>query len=352
MTTFNSTRLVVARKRRMLTKKAFAEAIGVAQHTITRWELGSTSVPTDENVSAISRVLRFPPSFFFGSDVDIPEQASFRSQTSMSASARDAALSAGTIAYLISDWADRNFALPPVALPDLRQYGPEEAARALREEWCLGEKPISNMVHLLESKGVRVFSLAENTAKVDAYSLWRRGRPYVFLNTIKSAERSRFDAGHELGHLVLHQDGGAEGRVAEDQANQFSSAFLMPRGDVLAQASAGMTLKDLVARKARWKISVAALAYRGHKLELLSDWKYRDICIEISSLGYNKVEPNPIERERSLMWEKVLKAMWAERVSPSRIADELNIPTSELNDLLFAAIDEPLVTARPVLRAV
>ena len=42
------------------------------------------------------------------------------------------------------------------------------------------------MIKLLESKGVRVFSLAENTKNVDAFSCWRNGTPYVFLNTFRS----------------------------------------------------------------------------------------------------------------------------------------------------------------------
>lgn len=352
MNLFNPTRLVVARKRRMLTKKAFAEALGVAAHTVTRWESGSTVVPTPENIAAIADALGYPEQFFFGHDLELPLQASFRSQTSMSAATRDAALSAGTIAYVISDWADANFSLPKAVVPDLRQYGPEQAARVLREEWHLGEQPVSNVLQLLESKGVRVFSLAENTVKVDAYSLWRKGRPFVFLNTMKSAERSRFDASHELGHLVLHQDGACEGREAEDQANQFASAFLMPRSDVLANANVRMSMEEMIRRKARWKVSLAAFAYRCHKLGLISDWKYRDFCIEMSSLGYNKSEPSPIARERSVMWEKVLRAMWAERISPARIAEQLDIPPSELNDLLFLDLAAPVDIDRSVLRVV
>lgn len=343
--TFNPSRLAIARKRRMLTKKAIAEAIGVTQHTITRWDKGSTEEPSPENIRAISRVLGFPEKFFYGQDVDVPERASFRSQTSMSAASRDAALAAGAVAYLISDWFDARFSFPQVAVPDLSDYpSPEEAARVLREMWGLGEHPVSNIVHLLESKGVRVFSLAENTTKVDAYSLWRKGRPHVLLNGFKTAERSRFDAAHELGHLVLHQDGQEEGRSAEDQANSFASAFLMPKGDVLANCVAGMSLVDIVRRKARWRVSTAALAYRLHKLGLLSDWKYRDICIELSA-RYGKSEPNPIERERSAIWDRVLKVMWAEKLSPSRIAADLGIPESELRDLLFSITsmqsDEP-----------
>ena len=41
---------------------------------------------------------------------------------------------------------------------------------AIRAEWGLSERPISNMIHRLEYQGVRVFSLAEDTADMDAFS--------------------------------------------------------------------------------------------------------------------------------------------------------------------------------------
>ena len=57
---------------------------------------------------------------------------------------------------------------------DLRDYDPEEAALGLRMDWDIGVRPIGNLVHLLEAKGVRVFSLAERGKQVDAYSLMER----------------------------------------------------------------------------------------------------------------------------------------------------------------------------------
>lgn len=256
----------------------------------------------------------------------------------MSAGIRDASLAAGAIGFMISDWVEQKFNLPPIQVPDLHLYEPEQAARVLREEWLLGEKPISNMIHLLESKGVRVFSLAENTVRVNAYSLWRQGKPYIFLNTFKSAECSRFDAAHELGHLVLHQDGGSTGREAEDQSNKFASSFLMPRADVLATIPYVDYLRQVVQNKSRWRVSVAALNYRLHKLGILSDWRYRDFCIEIATRGYNKVEPEPIERERSVVWQKVLKALWVEKTTQASIARALSIPEDELNGLIFGVV--------------
>lgn len=98
----------------------------------------------------------------------------------------------------------------------------------------LGEAPIANMVHLLETKGVRVFSLVEDCHELDAFSTWLDGTPFVFLNTRKSAERSRMDAAHELGHLVLHRVGRPQGKEAEEEATRFGAAFLMPRASPTA----------------------------------------------------------------------------------------------------------------------
>src|SRR5262249_3228127 len=159
-----------------------------------------------------------------------------------------------------------------------------------------------------ESKGVRVFSLAMNAVEVDAFSFWRGGTPYVFLNTRKSPEHSRFDAAHELGHLVLHKHGAPAGPGAERQANEFAAAFLMPREDILARAPRLATVDHLVKLKKVWSVSVAALAYRLHALGIISDWHHRSLFIEISKRGYRKQEPNPVARETSQVFQKVLLA--------------------------------------------
>jgi Zn-dependent peptidase ImmA (M78 family) len=286
------------------------------------------------------RVLGFPAGFFFAPDLDEPDAAttSFRSQKTMSAAVRDAALAAGGIGFAIVDWVQQKFGLPESQLPDLNHFDPEASARVLREEWLLGEKPVSNMIRLLESKGVRIFSLAENTVEVNAYSLWRNGEPYVFLNTFKTPECSRFDAAHELAHLVLHQDGKVTGREAEDQANQFASAFLMPAADVLACIPRVSHLGQLIEQKARWKVSLAALTYRVHKLGIISDWKYRDFCIQMARDGYRTHEPKGIEREISAVWKKVLNELWQEKITQADIAEHLLLPEDELAGLLFGMV--------------
>jgi len=118
---------------------------------------------------------------------------------------------------------------------------------------------------------------------------------------------------------------------------------------VLAHCRAGLELSEIVRLKVRWRVSVAALAYRLHKLKLISDWKYRDICIELNS-RYKRSEPNPIEREFSAIWDKILRLMWSERLTPSKIAADIGIPETELQDLLFSmSTGQP---NEPSLRAV
>jgi Zn-dependent peptidase ImmA (M78 family) len=192
------------------------------------------------------------------------------------------------------------------------------------------------MVHLLESKGVRVFALSENTKSVDAFSLWRRGVPYVFLNTFKTAERSRFDAAHELGHLILHKHGGAHGggQEAEGQANSFASAFLMPRAAVIAKMPRAYSLNQIIQAKRTWRVSALAFNYRLHKVGAVSDWLYRRFNIQLFE-AYGQTEPNGIAREVSLLWEKVFAQLRAERITKHEIAQQLGLPIAEFESLIF-----------------
>jgi Zn-dependent peptidase ImmA (M78 family)/DNA-binding XRE family transcriptional regulator len=333
---FNPVRLTLARQRRGFTKKALALALGVDQKTVIRYEGGEAVPPS---VVAIATCLSFPEAFFLGADIDQPlaDQVSFRSLRSMPARDRDAALASGAFAYLIDDWVVDRFELPATDVPDLKGAADAEgAAIAVRRTWGLGEKPIRNVVHLLEAHGVRVFSLRDHADAVDAFSTWRVNIPYVFLNAGKTAERSRFDAAHELGHLVLHRHGGAPGggREVEDEANRFASAFLMPRSDVLARLPRVSTLNQIIEGKRRWGVSVAALNYRLHQLGITSDWQYRIFCIQINE-RFGRSEPASLPRETSLVWTKIFEQLRGEGVGKLAIARDLALPVAEVEDLLF-----------------
>jgi Zn-dependent peptidase ImmA (M78 family)/transcriptional regulator with XRE-family HTH domain len=354
---FTPSRLTLARMRRRLSKKELAEAMDLTPHSILRYEMGD-SAPSDEIVERLAKLLGFPAGFFHGPEPDtLPQDAaSFRSMSAMSARERDAALAAGSIAYIVSDWVEQHFDLPQPDLLDVGGDMPEVAAVSVREKWGLGEQPIKNMAHLLEAKGVRLFSMAENALTVDAFSVWRGGTPYVFLNTMKSAEHSRHDAAHELGHLTMHKHGGPTGRDAEDQANAFAAAFLMPSADVIATLPRVHTLNQVIEAKKRWGVSVMSLIHRLNRLSIISPWQYRMFCRDATEKGYRRAEPLGLAREHSVVWQKVLTVLWKERTTKADIARSLYLPEEELENLLFGLAGgppgEPEAAVRPPLRLI
>jgi Zn-dependent peptidase ImmA (M78 family)/DNA-binding Xre family transcriptional regulator len=340
----NPDRLRIARRRRKLSSKELAERTGISPVTLSRLER-TKQEPSPATLEALSKALGFPQAFFLGSDLtELPvDAASFRSLSSITAKEREAALAAGALAYLFSDWICERFQLPAPDLPELSyEMEPETAARLLREYWGLGEQPISNMIKLLETKGVRVFSLVEDTNNVDAFSCWRDGIPYMFLNTQKSAEHRRHDATHELGHLILHKHAGPrnQSRQAEVEANAFASAFLMPRDDVRSRIVNVTSLNQLIPIKQRWGVSLASLVYRLHKVERITEWQFRSLFIQMNKLGYRKQEPDPMEPEVSVVWKKVFSQLWKERVTKDEIAKELLLPFEEVENLVFG-LGEP-----------
>jgi len=343
----NPDRVELVRLRLGLTKTGFAKALGVDRKTIQRFESGTHDL-SPACVDKLVEISKFPMKFFEKDKIQYPNAraVSFRSLRSLTAMARNAALAAGALAFELDDWINDRFELPQHSLPRLNNHTPEEAAQALRAYWGIGERPIGNMINMLESHGIRVFSLSEETRHLDAYSFWRNEKPYVFLNTIKTPEHSRFDAAHELGHLILHQHGGPNHRSAEEEANAFASAFLIPPADLRAHLPVIHGLDDLIDGKKRWRVSTAALAYTLHKRGVISDWHYRGYCIELNKRGRTS-EPFGVEPETSQVWQKILTDLWREGITLSHIAEETKIPEGELSNLLFGIAVAPNTQGQP-----
>jgi Zn-dependent peptidase ImmA (M78 family)/DNA-binding XRE family transcriptional regulator len=334
---FTPSRLSLARRRRGLTKVQLARASGLTVKSITSYEAEKTD-PLPDTVRRLADTLGFSVSFFEAPDIPeiTPEATTFRALSKLTATKRDQALSAASFALDFHRWITERFRLPELTMPShLGGEDPEQAAEILRMEWSLGEKPVPNMIHLLEAHGVRVFSLAEDYIEVDAFSTWDNGIPFVFLNTFKTAERSRMDAAHELGHLVLHRHGTTtRSRSIEEEAKRFASAFLMPRSGMLPTAPHFPSIEQLIHIKRKWKVSLAAMAFRLHELEAITDWHYRSLCIDISRRGYRRKEPNEIARETSQIMKKVTTTLRDEQTSVVDIARALHLPVQELNSFI------------------
>ena len=346
---FNHLRLILARKRRKMTAIKVAEAARLSRVHLSRIESGHNE-PTMETIEALAKATRYPVEFFFMQETcELPTEAvSFRSLKRTSVREREAARAAGEIGVDVGQWLSDEFNLPDPVLPDMGyEPDPASAARALRQAWGLGEKPIASMIALLEAKGVRVFSLAEETLNVDAFSFWQDGVPYVFLNTMKTAEHGVMDAAHELGHLILHAGGNTlHGRDVEREANAFASSFLMPSEDVRGRVPRAPSVHLVLKLKKRWRVSAMALAYRVHRLGLLTDWQYRSMCIDLTQRGYRTGEPDGTERDKSRVWKQVLDHLWREGKTKETIARALHLPLDEIEKLTFGLAAEPVRPAK------
>lgn len=339
---FVPSRLEFARKRRGIPRTKLAEQVGLTPKTIQRWESGSGE-PGDEQLMALAEQLRVLPEFFYAYEIDqLPDAAvSFRALSKMSASERDAATAAGRLGVEVIRWIEGMFKLPDHDVPSLTGWAPELAADAVRERWGLGTGAVKHLVATCELHGIRILAVAPDYRSVDAFSFYDAGTPFVFLNTSKTAERIRFDLAHELGHLALHGEHECpQGRVAEQEANDFASAFLMPRESVLAANLVGATVDDVIRAKSRWQVSAMALARRLDTLGLITDWVYRSICIELSKRGFRSSEPgSPLVPESSQVLRKVLAALRSNNgVSTRKLAAQFGLPTAEFNSYLSGLV--------------
>ena len=194
------------------------------------------------------------------------------------------------------------------------------------------------MVHLLESKGVRVFWIRHESPSLDAFSFWRETKVFVVLNLLKDAgDRARFDAAHELGHLVLHRHLEAQtmgGKAIEKEADRFAAAFLLPAESFTEECPEYPDLGRLYALKARWKVSVAAMIMRGSQLGLFSEWQTRQAFKKMNALGMLRTEKVRIQREQSRLHKMIFSALADKNVSPAAYASSLHLNLTELEELM------------------
>jgi Zn-dependent peptidase ImmA (M78 family) len=133
------------------------------------------------------------------------------------------------------------------------------------------------------------------SADVDAFSLPFTDRPVIVLSADKNDRaRSRFDAAHELGHLVMHGQQIWGLPEVEKQAHRFAAAFLMPRQDIADQLPRHGDWNRLFSLKRHWQVSLAALLMRARVLGSMSENDYVAAIKAASARGWRRIEPVPL----------------------------------------------------------
>lgn len=303
-------RLTEARLARGLNQTELASAIGVSRQAISSYEQGDKA-PEPSTMRSLVEELEQPLSYFTGTSPETfgPFSTNFFRKTGADTKKRNAACAIHARWFAQTAFAFDGVAnFPTVDLPafeparaDGSLYDDDEIediAEQVRRHFGLGLGPISNVVRLLETKGVIVCRLEMVGENVEAFSFWSGSRPFVFLASDKSSgARARFDAAHELGHLVLHRWIGPEEiedkdrlKQIESEADRFASAFLLPRKSFPNEVYSPriMAFVDL---KRRWKVSIQAMVYRCRDLGIFDDQQVTNLYKQISFKKWRKSEP-------------------------------------------------------------
>ena len=182
--------------------------------------------------------------------------------------------------------------------------------------------------------------------RFDAFSFFTDGQPYVFLSTSKTPERDRFDAAHELGHLVMHNSPvHKETKTRESEANLFASAFLMPAADVKAVCPFNASINAVKNLKIRWGVAATALCTRLFQLDMSTDWVRYSVMKGLAKEGYRSGEPGSgMHHEKSKICSQVLRDLM-KRHEMSKLSSDLCQEPNDIASLTFNCL--PIVKSSP-----
>ena len=298
--TFEPSRLRLARELREWSQSELATRLGVTAAAISQFESGTTA-PSNDTLLRLTTVLEVPLPFMTQPLVETHD-GFFRSLRRTPVTKRRRARAVAHVAHDLASNDAVAARLPAPCVPrdcrvdvDASRELVEEMAARIRSMWRVPRGPIANVVALLEQQGILVIRLPMDASDVDAFSLPFADRPVVVLAMDKNDRaRSRFDAAHELGHLVLHGDAIWGLKEVERQAHWFAAAFLMPAEDIRDDLPSRLDWPALFELKRRWHVSLAALLMRAKTLEVLSEQQYLNAVKTLSARGWRRVEPVPL----------------------------------------------------------
>ena len=220
----------------------------------------------------------------------------------------------------------------------------EHAAMGLRTHWGLGLDPISNLVDILEERGIKVLAMC--LANIDGLTarVRREDRSVasvVVVNRDDWGERQRFTLAHELGHMALEP---APKIDDEKAAHRFAGAFLMPAETLRAEIGKhrkSMGWGELFELKRIFGVSVQALTYRCKDLGIFGPPLVRLLFNEFTRQGWRSPpyrEPGAMPGERPMRFERLcFRALAEGAISEAKAAELLGHSVRELN----RRMDEP-----------
>lgn len=340
---FNGERLKIARMWRNLSATQMADLTGFSRQTISMLENGKLMNPEFATVQKLSEKLEFPITFFLEeTKINLNESTTFfRSLLTTNKKYRVEQEEKIKFIAIVYNMLSEYLEFEKVNLPQIPTNAtPQEAANILREYWGLGNRPIENIVYLVESNGLIVTDFETATGDVDAFSHKITSddmETYLigYSKNKRTAARIHFDVAHEIGHILLHnwhEDleciDKEEFKEIELQAHAFASAFLLPEDEFRKDVSPYATnLAYYTELKKTWKVSIAAMIRRAKDLDIITADDYSRLMRNMQKQGIRKIEPlddELVTAEPSLL-RQAIKILFDQKVfTPNEFLEELS----------------------------
>lgn len=285
-----------------MSRKSLAIKLNCSEQAIGQYERGVLN-PKMQNIIDMSNIFRVKSGFFYSKlpiKESIPEKnIAYRSKDR---DVRKRTVEESTrlkLSSSIIEFCESFFALKQspllTAIDEINKIKNEQEQYRINENQIelyanitrklLRIKSNHDLLYNLELNGVYVIE-SNSLSYADAYSVWSRYshnnnlfHPYIILGNSTTLVRRIFDLAHELGHLVMHYDVDmnnlekVEFLNCEKEANEFASAFLLPKEEVSSWINMVIhkgNPDSYIPVKQKYYVSLATAAYRAYELGYLS----------------------------------------------------------------------------------
>lgn len=347
---FNGNRLKFARIYRGMSAQELADKINVSRQSINQFEnynidSDKSSKPSIENIENIAQELKFPIEFFFQTEKENIKvnNTYFRALLSSKKKEKDSQINKAVLITVIYDILQEYLEFPNLKIPIIQKEKLTDKiicdiAQELRNLWGIENKPIKDLIFLMENNGIIVTALSTNTQEIDAFTQYVKiaKKEYmcvVLENEKLSACRREFSAAHELGHIILHSDRinmseieRPEFREIERQANLFASALLLPEDEFKKDLIMPMSLKSYELLKRKWHVSILAMMMRACNLKVITQNQFQYLMKQYTIKNYREHEPldNIIDISQPQTLKRAIEILLTNNVfTPDEFLDEL-----------------------------
>lgn len=340
-----SARMIAGLSLRELSEKIDNE---VTKQALSKYEKGLMQ-PSSSVLNALSDALNLKVDFFLKDNFVEFKTVDFRKKKSLTKRDEDIILERARLYYENYSEIENilgigNSFLNPIENLQINSLEDvERAADMLRDTWGLGTQPISNLIEMLESVGIKVFTI-EHSDEIDGVAIDIEGGSLLVIVNIdnKPLERIRFTIIHELAHSILKFTKRIleDERLLEKMCHYFASCFLIPKSKLIEMIGGNkrnyIRINELIAIKEYFGISIRALVYRLQQIGIITTNYHKRWSIWLNKEYGSKNEPgNYVGVEKSHRFMQLIdRALSEELISVSKAASLSNLSVSDIKKMI------------------